>query len=211
MNSLKKSWLMWLAWLAVVIGVIWFFAHQMAYGATPPKPRKPTAPRKPAAIQQGDGAFKLISPAIIIEPYWMTNWVGWDYSDWLAVSNFSLYRGATSGVYSNMVLTGKVLSNQIVWLYGTTNWIVVTAKGTNGLESDYSNEIRLPQAPLTNYVMFVTSSKATNLQWCSRLGQPWTLLGATNYTKTNGPLRYWRGVERGPSASGKVFARIVWF
>jgi hypothetical protein len=107
------------------------------------------------------GAQKLLSAPIITR----TNTIAWDYTDITIVSNFAVLFGNKSGTYTTTNLTGKVLTNRFTYTKGTTNFLVVIAKGTNGLDSLPSNELRLPPPPLTNCVITISGGvtwSATN-------------------------------------------------
>jgi regulation of enolase protein 1 (concanavalin A-like superfamily) len=75
--------------------------------------------------------------------------LAWDPSPGV-VAGYRLYRGGVSQVYTNSVTVGNVTSNTAAGLVpGVTNYFAVTAYDTNGLESDFSNEITYA-APVTN-------------------------------------------------------------
>lgn len=204
MNTMKreKAILLWGLYLLVVLAVLWWVAETIARGA----------PTKKSFPTQGSGAAALMAPTpkapaprilsaiplpsvTIPPPRNVTNTLAWDYPDLSTVTNFRLYRGSSPGHYAVSNLTGKVLTAPFVWTLGTSNWVVVTALSTNGLESEYSNEIRVPTL-LTNLVITITTTNATNLLYTTRLGLPWTLLGATNFSDTNPPTRFWRAVGK---------------
>lgn len=170
----------------------------------PPMPSKPKRHVQPATITQGSGAAALLSAQLVVPPTkTYTNLLLWDYADLSTVTNFVRYWGPAPRAYTNSVLTGLVLSNKFVWSSGSMAYISVTAKGTNGLESEYSAEVHIGSLILTNTVINVITTNATNLQWAARITGPWTAISATNYTATNGPYRpFWRAM--GKSASTQI-------
>jgi hypothetical protein len=67
----------------------------------------------------------------------------YDFVNNPTVSGFKLYYGIASKTYTNNVgINGKITTGSISnLLSGTTYYFAVTAGDTNGLESDYSNEV----------------------------------------------------------------------
>jgi len=211
MSGKAKSLIFWLIWLATVIGILWWFAYQAA-GATPPLPlKKIKQAHKSAAVQQGDGASALIAkagslvpaappgptPKPIFPPFYFvvtatatnglesnysneaifTNTIpglktnvtlGWDASvSDLPISNYTIFMGRVSGVYTNRFNAGTNLALSVS-LYGPR---------------------------LTNWILFVTTTNATNLAMSDSLSGPWTLLNTNNWTATNPPApRFFLGV-----------------
>lgn len=169
---------------------------------------------------QGSGAFALISkraaPTTLAAMFpakapssTRTITIAWDYppTNWNTVSNFTVFCGTNSGIYWTNWIAGKMLSNTFT-IARMTIYLAVTADGTNGERSDYSNELQFPPPPLTNLVIALTSLNCTNIQYRDGLRGAWTLLGKTNLCETNpawGPYRLWRGMGRKPATSGKVF------
>lgn len=208
--------LLWVVYALFVIAVLLWVALAAAYGAPMKRHRMPPEDQTTA----GRGALDLISTTvnpkaalpefttklIVMPTRLVTNTLAWDYADLSTVTNFRIYRGFTPGSYSSSNLTGKVLTTPFVWTSGTTNWVAVTALGANGIESEYSNEIRVP-AIYTNLVVVITTANATNLQYSARLGLAWTKLGATNYTATNPPPRMWRAMGK---TRPSLFIRSWW-
>lgn len=95
--------------------------------------------------------------------------LAWDKSPGTnKIANYKVYRGAASRSYTTNFSAGTNLTLTVP-IY--------------------------PPSP-TNLVVVVTSVNATNLQWATALGKSWSLLGATNYTATNPPMRVWRGLGR---------------
>lgn len=172
----------------------------------PPMPSKPKRYAPAPAITQGSGAAALLpAPLVVVPPKTYTNLLLWDYADLSVVTNFMRYWGPAPRAYTNSVLTGLVLSNKFVWSAGTLSYIAVTAKGTNGLESEYSAEVHIGSLILTNTVINVVTTNGTNLQWAARITGPWTAIGATSYTATNGPYRpFWRAMGNAASTQIKL-------
>jgi len=68
--------------------------------------------------------------------------LAWNPSSDSAVAGYHLHWGGASRTYTNSVDVGNVTSNAVSGLTaGATNFFAVTAYDTNGLESDFSNEI----------------------------------------------------------------------
>lgn len=204
----------WLLWLAFVVALIWVCCRQAARASSWNKRSRSASSQTTA----GSGSMLLMEKgptilafpkAIVLPPRQITNTVAWDYPDLSTVTNFRLYRGMSPGIYTSTNLTGKVLSTTFVWTAKTTNYAAVTALGTNGLESLFSNEIRVPPI-YTNLVVTVMSFNATNLQWATALGKPWTLYGGTNYTATNPAPRVWRGLGKSKTAPPILSIKATW-
>lgn len=166
-------------------------------------PSKPQRRAPVLLVNKDTGELVMRLGPLVFVPKTYTNLLIWDYADLSTVTNFVRYWGPAPRFYTNSVLTGLVLSNKFVWSAGTLSYITVTAKGTNGLESDYSAEVHIGSLILTNTVISVVTTNGTNLQWAARITGPWTAIGATSYNATNGPYRpFWRGM--GKSASTQI-------
>ncbi len=72
--------------------------------------------------------------------------LAWDASTTPGVS-YILRRGIQPGVYLEMVETGALTYTWTNAPAKGTNYYAVTAKAANGLESDFSNEIRVDPTP----------------------------------------------------------------
>lgn len=218
----KRHIIYWLIWLALVIGLIWFFVQQVTYGATVPIPGKKMIRKSAAEITtKGAGALQLISKASIIippKPLWVTYYFAATSSNSVGVSEFSNEVVTTADARSNTKTVTlawdtsygiNVATPITYWIHkGRTNRIYTAAypAGTN-----LTLSVPLAWPTLTNVVITVTSQNATNLQWCSALGQPWTKLGATNYTSpTNPATRFWRAMGRSAAVPGKAFIKSAW-
>lgn len=109
--------------------------------------------------------------------------LAWDANPSTNVVGYRIYFGRSSGQYTN-----------------------VTEAGTN-----LTCSVRILPPVLSNVVITITSRNATNLQWTPKLGQPWTLLGATNWTATNPATRLWRALGKSPTLRGEVFVNASRF
>ena len=68
--------------------------------------------------------------------------LAWDPTPDASVVGYALYYGGASRQYTNSVNTGLATSNTVVGLQvGVTYYFAATARATNGLESDFSNEV----------------------------------------------------------------------
>lgn len=201
MNSRQKSTLLCVAYILFVIAVLLWLAKEVAYGGVSfPRRIKTTYPH------QGSGAELLMSKewdgyvAIPQSPPLFHTPIAWDYppNEWNTVTNFRVYAGPIPGEYTTNTLAGKTLTNLYPWVRKSVNYVCVSALGTNGIESVCSKEVRVP--PLyTNYnkfVVIVSTSNATNLQYSSFAGKSWSLLGKTNYSETNPAPRLWRAMGK---------------
>lgn len=129
--------------------------------------------------------------AVVPSVRWITNGLAWDYpTNWNQVTNIILYRGVSTNFTTTNSL-GKVLTATITRT--NTQYFAVTAVGTNGLESLYSNFLRVPT--IQNLVVHVTvSGGATNIYHALAMSGPWSPLGTTNYWVTNQfGTHYYRG------------------
>lgn len=93
-----------------------------------------------------------------------------------------------------------------------------SASNTIFLQTTVSNQfptnltIHLIPPPLTNLLVTVTTTAATNLQWSPDLAGPWTLLGATNWTATNPPApRYFRALGRSSATKARAMISSTQF
>lgn len=101
--------------------------------------------------------------------YWRSVTLAWDPSPSTNVVGYLVYWGTNHSAYSN--------HSQV--LTGTTGTVQVFPP------------------PLTNHVVKVTTSRATNLLAADRLSGPWVLLNRTNWGGTNSrPPQYWRAIGR---------------
>jgi hypothetical protein len=68
--------------------------------------------------------------------------LSWNPSTSTNVVGYKIYMGTTSGVYSSSSSVGNVTTFTVTNLaFGTTYYFAVTDYDTNGLESDFSNEV----------------------------------------------------------------------
>lgn len=86
--------------------------------------------------------------------------LAWDASPDASVSGYRLYYGVASRTYTNTVDVGNVLTGVISNLVpGVTYYFAATAYATNGLESDFSNEVGytvpLPRTALSEPSLFL--------------------------------------------------------
>ena len=85
----------------------------------------------------------------------------WDASPDVDIAGYRLYWGVKTGIYTNSINVGKVLTGTITNLSARQRYYVAaTAYRTNGVESPFSNEVTWP-AYFTNYVTigFKTNGK----------------------------------------------------
>jgi len=97
--------------------------------------------------------------------------LAWDKSPGTnVITNYNVFWGRASRTYTNKQACGLSLTKTV----------------------------QLVPPPLTNSVVTVTTTGATNLVWASSLKGPWTKLGVTNWTGTNiaGP-RFFRAMKAG--------------
>lgn len=74
--------------------------------------------------------------------------ITWNYDEPQLLRNFTIYIGTNSGVYTKTINVGLAQTFTLTDL-ARTNYIVVSATSTNGMESPFSNELLLitPKAP----------------------------------------------------------------
>lgn len=100
------------------------------------------------------------------------------------VTGYKVYQGAISRGYTNSISVGNV-TNATVPLPPGTNYFAVTAVGTNGVESDYSNEaVYAPPAPIPTYGLLFNQGSTDMVNWVDLTPQPFLRL--TN--GSGGPL-----------------------
>lgn len=95
----------------------------------------------------------------------------WDYNftNEPTVNGFVIYKGMASRAYTNTVpINGKVLTGVVTNIpNGITNYFAITAKATNGLESDFSNELSL-----TPPKWGTKTNMTTNIYYLAAFGYP---------------------------------------
>lgn len=104
--------------------------------------------------------------------------LAWDPNPENDIGGYIVYYGPASRNYTNAVNVGNVTTNTVSGLVdGATYFFAVTAFNTNGLESDFSDEVSYaPPNPIpTLFVLraITTRSNVTLRGWCST---PWPLL-----------------------------------
>lgn len=176
----------------------------------PPRPPNPYPVKRVTPVQQGAGALQLIAKAVIVPINLWTDQLAWSYSSSAiaTITNYNLYSGPKPGEYTKHIPTGPILTTSFVSPianddYAATNYLAVTALDNQGLESDYGNEIRIPELPLTNFFLTLTTT-GTNIQMRTSLKGAWTSLrtnAPTPFTNPVAPL-YFRSQGRG---SNRVF------
>ena len=144
------------------------------------------------ALSSLAGLSQPVVPAVPIKTNVNIN-LAWDISPSLSVGSYILRRGSRSGTYlEQMTIQGR-LTSTATWsnaVLGVTNFFMLTAVGTNGIESDPSNEVGAvvesrPQAPNLRTAVPVSAmieSKGTDGIWKSRyhVGPLYVLTDDTN-------------------------------
>ncbi|MDD5141654.1 MAG: fibronectin type III domain-containing protein [Verrucomicrobiales bacterium] len=93
--------------------------------------------------------------ATLPAPYSLT--LAWNPNPAPDVAGYRVYYGTASGDYTNSVAAGNVTTLTVPGLLsGVIYYFAITAVGTNGLASDFSNEISYPQA-LSGAFMQITA------------------------------------------------------
>ena len=187
----------------------------------PPTPGAVKASRHKATPPptQGSGAMALLSKAVVAPPAYL-----WPPFYFAATATDSAGQTSSNSVAVSWTNTLALRAKTITLAWdrspGTnsiTNYAVLKGRAPNTYTNVYFAGTNLtltvplyPPAP-TNLLVVLTSMNATNLQWCSALGKPWTLLGATNYTATNPPMRMWRGVGKSVVNPSKLTLTVTRF
>jgi hypothetical protein len=113
--------------------------------------------------------------------------LAWDPSPDAGVVSYRVYYGLASGIYTSSVLAGSATTVTVSNLVeGVTYFFAATASKTNGLESDFSNEVSgtinaRNQAPTLNALVNITLNEDAGLQTINLSG---ISSGATNETQT---------------------------
>ena len=113
--------------------------------------------------------------------------LAWDASPSAAVAGYRVYYGTNSRAYSYVTNAGLALNQSLALPYRARWFFAATAYDSNGLESDYSNEVEWewrPEAPVMQGEPMIRLSpvieRSTNqVDWSSLTGAP-TYLSATN-------------------------------
>lgn len=105
----------------------------------------------------------------------------WDRSPDSSVTGYRVYYGGASGIYTNSLAVGNVTSNKVQGLFvGVTYFFAVTAYGTNGVESLFSNEtIFVPGLP-TVHLRMATNRQAV-LTVKGLIGQTYDILATQTF------------------------------
>jgi hypothetical protein len=116
----------------------------------------------------------LIHP--LVTPVTNTVTFAWDASP-STVARYRLHQGLAPRTYTNSVDCGLLLSNTIPVSRNVTNYFAVTAYTTNGLESDYSNEIMLaPPSIIPVYGLLFIQGSTDLTAWVDLTPQPFLRL-----------------------------------
>lgn len=82
----------------------------------------------------------LVLPTICLGEHSVT--LAWDANPETDIVGYIVYYGSASRNYTNAVNVGNVTTNMVIGLVdGVTYFFAVTAYNTNGLESDFSDEV----------------------------------------------------------------------
>lgn len=83
-----------------------------------------------------NGVYVVTNPAPVVQ-------LAWNKSTTPGIASYSLYWGVASRRYTNYVTVGVPTTNASITLAarGVTYFFAATATTTNGLESDFSNEV----------------------------------------------------------------------
>ena len=116
--------------------------------------------------------------------------LAWDASPSPEVTNYRIYYGTNSRSYSFVTNAGLVLTQRVALPCPARWFFAATAYDTNGLESDFSDEVQWegkPGSPALHGEPFVRLApvieRSTNqVDWSSLTGAP-TFLTATNQTE----------------------------
>jgi len=127
----------------------------------------------------------LVFWAVMVHAQHVT--LAWDPSPSPGVNNYRIYFGTNSGSYSFVTNTGLVLTQKVVLPYVARWFFAATAMDTNGLESDFSNEVvwegKIAPPVLRSEAWFRLAPefwRSTNqVDWVSFKGEA-TWLSATN-------------------------------
>ncbi len=211
-----RSKLFWLVWLIVVIAVLWWMA-EVASGANYRTIHKHLIQSPKGAEELVPMRVAVLSPSAIVIPPRKpgTNvyyFVATAYSVDLE-SDFSNEVSFTNVLRSEFAVVAWDPSPSPSAIGYRVHWGRISGQYTNAVdaENNLSLSVRILPPILSNVVITVTSRDATNLQWTTRIGQPWNLLGATNWSDTNPPMRLWRAMGRSPTKPGEVFVSAYRF
>lgn len=85
----------------------------------------------------------------------------WDANTEPDLAGYKIYHGTESGVYGEPIDAGNVTEYTVTGLEERQYFFVVTAHDTEGLESDYSNEVfttdmQKPSAPVITFTVKIT-------------------------------------------------------
>lgn len=95
-------------------------------------------------VQDSTGSWSTMSNLAMVSTGGATYTVilAWDPSMSSSVSSYNIYVGTASATYTNVISTGNVTLGTVTGLvWGVTYYYAATAVDTNGLETDFSNEI----------------------------------------------------------------------
>ena len=105
--------------------------------------------------------------------------LAWDAMNDPTIAGFNLYYGVSSRSYTNAVSVDNMYTGVVTGLVeGVTYFFAVTASDTNGLESDFSNEISWTVIPFNITYLGVRVEWWTNMAYISK--QTFDLKSFTN-------------------------------
>jgi hypothetical protein len=202
-----RSKIFWLMWFLIVIGVIFWFAR-MASAATPSVPGKKKVVRKTSEVKAGDGALLLIThPAVIIPP----NPILTRYYFAATASNESLESNFSNEVVFTNQFRSGTKSITLAWdrSEGATSYAIYKGHESGAYSISYPAgtnlflTVALLWPILSNVVITVTTTGATNLFKAVNPSGPWTALNRTNWITNNPTSReFFRSVGK---TSNRVF------
>ena len=204
-----RAKILFLLWFIAVVVLIWYFAHIAAYGKEvwyvasahrgieSPKGHEQVLDHRTRVVSWTGDAIPFYFAATATDGWGQESvfsrevvygWTGgvhfvtlaWDRSLTTNPITYRVYRGRSSGVYTRNFAAGDAL--------------VLT--------------VPLFDYELSNLVLTVTTTNATNLAWASGLAGPWAKLNTTNWSITNPTVpRYFRAIGKKAGSTVKINAR----
>lgn len=83
----------------------------------------------------------LVSALLIMNAWGADVTLQWEENTEPDLVGYKIYNGTESGVYNEPITVGLVTEYTATYLDNVMHYFVVTAFDTEGLESDYSNEV----------------------------------------------------------------------
>lgn len=179
MKNSLPGWVFWWTIFALLTGLL-----LMASAEPPPVPKAvPTALKLlyfSATASNTNGMSEFSNEVVVTNSPYNRLWTLECDPVVGDVSHYTFWQGRATRMYTNSVQTTNTTAT-----------------------------IAIAPPPKTNRIVIVTTTRATNIQYCPQLSGPWYLAGKTNITMTNPPVGlFYRPMGKNASTKARAFITI---